>query len=333
MKRIISVLCIAAVLPVWAADPPKPAEPKAYTDPDKAGPDFKIQGEYVGANPEGEKIGCQVIAEGNGQFAGRMLKGGLPGDGWDGKNEIKFKAKPQDGKTRFEFTVPNGPSVKCTFDDGKFIGTDSNGKSAEFKRVVRQSSTEGAKPPAGAIVLFDGSSADEWDHGKIENGLLTTSVPGGQTSKKKFNDFTAHVEFILPYMPKARGQGRGNSGVYVQGRYEIQVLDSFGLEGKNNECGGVYQLHTPKVNMCYPPLQWQTYDIDFTAPKFGADKKKTASGRLTVKHNGVVILDDVELKKMTAGNLVPDNAEPGPIHLQNHGDPVFFRNIWVVEKK
>ena len=110
------------------------------------------------------------------------------------------------------------------------VGAD--GKSAEFKRIVRHSPTEGAKPPAGAIVLFDGTSADAWDHGKVEHGLLSISVPGGQTSKQKFGDFTGHVEFILPFMPKARGQGRGNSGVYLQGRYEVQVLDSFGLKGE-----------------------------------------------------------------------------------------------------
>ncbi len=333
MKKCLFVACLVAVLPALAADPPKKAEPKAFTDPDQAGPDFKIQGEYAGATPEGQKVGAQVIALGDGQFAGRMLRGGLPGDGWDGTHEIRFKTKAEDGKTRFEFTIPNGPTIKCVFEDGKFVATGADGKSVDFKRVIRTSPTEGAKPPAGAIVLFDGTGADEWDHGKIENGLLSVSVPGGQTSKRKFGSYTAHVELILPYMPKARGQGRGNSGVYVNGRYEVQVLDSFGLEGKNNECGGIYSLIAPKVNMCYPPLQWQTYDIDFTAPKFGGDGKKTADARLTVKQNGVVILDDVELKHMTAGNMLPDNAERGPMHLQNHGDPVFYRNIWLVEKK
>jgi hypothetical protein len=133
-------------------------------------------------------------------------------------------------------------------------------------------------------------------------------------------------------MPKARGQGRANSGVYCQGRYEVQVLDSFGLEGKDNECGGIYTLHAPKVNMCYPPPQWQTYDIDFTAPRF-ADGKKTENARITVKHNGVLIQDNVDVKHDTAGNVVPEGPGPGPLHLQNHGNPVFYRNIWLVEKK
>jgi hypothetical protein len=332
MKKCLFVACLVAVLPAFAADPPKKAEPKAFTDPDQAGPDFKIQGEYIGATPDGQKIGAQVIAEGDGKFSGRMLRGGLPGAGWDGAHEIKFKAKPEDGKTRFEFTIPNGPTIKCVFEDGKFVATGVDGTSVDYKRVVRTSPTEGAKPPAGAIVLFDGTNADEWNHGKIENGLLSVSVANGQTSKKKFGSFTAHFELILPYMPKARGQARSNSGVFVNGRYEIQVLDSFGLEGKNNECGGIYSLIAPKVNMCYPPLQWQTYDIDFTAPKF-ADGKKTADARLTVKHNGVTIHDNVELKSLTPGNLLPDDAETGPIYLQNHGNPVFYRNIWLVEKK
>jgi hypothetical protein len=330
MQKFLVVACLIAVLPLWAADPPKKAEPKAYTDPEKAGPDFEIQGEYSGDLP-GAKFGAQVIADGDGKFSFRLLKGGLPGDGWDGQTQKRGVAKTTDGKVIME--MPRDPSAKGEIGNGVLIGANPDGSKTQLKRVVRHSPTEGAKPPAGAIVLFDGSSADEWDHGKIENGLLTTSVPGGQTSKKKFGDFTAHVEFILPFMPKARGQGRGNSGVYVNGRYEIQVLDSFGLEGKNNECAGIYQIFAPKVNMCYPPLQWQTYDIDFTAPKFGADGKKTANSRLTLKHNGVVVHDDVELKRLTPGNLLPDNAEPGPIHLQNHGDPVFYRNIWLIEKK
>jgi hypothetical protein len=222
--------------------------------------------------------------------------------------------------------------VSCVAADGKIKATAKDGNTVEFERTVRHSPTEGEKPPAGAIILFDGTNADAWDHGKIVNGLLTVSVPGGQTSKQKFRDFSAHAEFILPFMPKARGQGRANSGVYCQGRYEVQVLDSFGLEGKDNECGGIYTLHAPKVNMCYPPLQWQTYDIDFTAPRF-ADGKKTANARITVKHNGVLIQDDVEVKDDTAGGVLKEGPEPGPIHLQNHGNPVFYRNIWLVEKK
>ncbi len=328
MTKHLFVGCLIAILPALAADPPKKTEPRAYTDPEKAGPDFKIQGEYTGEFPRSGKFGLQVIAEGDGEFAARFLPGGLPGDGWNGKDR------------RFPATVENG---KMTFGADAGLGNGEIGDGTitlprvgnmTFKRTTRHSPTEGAKPPAGAIVLFDGKSADEWDHGKIEKGLLSVNVPGGQTSKRKFGDFTGHVEFILPFMPKARGQARGNSGVFVNGRYEIQVLDSFGLEGKNNECGGVYSLLAPKVNMCYPPLQWQSYDIDFTAPRFGADGKKTADARLTLKHNGVVVHDNFDLKNMTPGNILPDNAEPGPIQLQNHGgDPVFYRNIWVLEKK
>jgi hypothetical protein len=331
MKRILFAACLI-VLPAFAADPPT-KEPKAYTDSKKAGPDFKMQGEYVGDAPGG-KVAAQVVAEGDGSFAGRMLKGGLPGDGWDGKTEIKFKAKKQDGTIKYEFTIPNGPTIKCTFEDGKIVAVDPDGKKVELLRVVRQGDTQGAKPPTGAIVLFDGKSADAWDHGKIEGGLLSVLVPGGQTSKQKFGDFTAHVEFILPFMPKSKGQARGNSGVYLQGRYEVQVLDSFALAGKNNECAGVYTIAAPSVNMCYPPLQWQTYDIDFTAAKFGADGKKSANARLTLKHNGVTVHDNIEIGHVTGGNLSPESAQPGPFHLQNHGgDPVYYRNIWVVEKK
>jgi hypothetical protein len=158
-------------------------------------------------------------------------------------------------------------------------------------------------------------------------------VPRGQTSKRTFGDCTLHVEFMTPFMPRARGQARGNSGVYLQGRYEVQVLDSFGLEGKNNECGGLYELSDPKVNMCYPPLQWQTYDIAYTAARYDQSGKKVSNARITVRHNGIVVQDNVELARGTRAAPVEEGVAKGPIYLQNHGNPVFYRNIWVVERK
>jgi hypothetical protein len=119
--------------------------------------------------------------------------------------------------------------------------------------------------------------------------------------------------------------------MYVHGRYEVQILDSFGLEGKDNECGGIYQIAEPDVNMCFPPLAWQTYDADFQAARYDDQGNKTANARLTVRHNGVVIHDDLELPRATPGRY-GEGPEPGPLFLQDHGNPVVFRNIWIVEK-
>jgi len=311
--------------PAAPAAAPKP-KPVAYIDAAKAAaadPDFAIQGEYVG-DIKGEKHGIQVVALGDRKFQSVGYQGGLPGEGWD-PSKKKWQGT---GAFSEGIVTVSSDAGTATIKDGLLTVLDTNGeKLAELKKVARQSPTMGAKPPEGAVILFDGKTND-FAPGKVDGDLLTE----GQNSKTKFQSVTLHIEFLTPYMPAARGQGRGNSGVYLQGRYECQVLDSFGLKGENNECGGIYTIAKPAVNMCYPPLQWQTYDMEYTAATFdGAKKIKNAT--LTVKHNGVIIHKDLELPKGTTAAPVKEGADPGPLHLQNHGNPVRYRNVWIAEKK
>jgi hypothetical protein len=200
----------------------------------------------------------------------------------------------------------------------------------ELRRVRRSSPTLGMPPPDGAQVLFAaGGEPNRFKQGRISpDGLLME----GATSLDEFGDCAIHLEFRLPFMPDARGQARGNSGVYLQSRYEVQILDSFGLEGLDNECGGIYKIARPRQNMCLPPLVWQTYDIDFTAPRFDKDGMKTANARITVRHNGELIHDDLELPSPTGGARIKEEGPTGPFFLQNHGNPVRFQNIWVLPK-
>ena len=203
--------------------------------------------------------------------------------------------------------------------------------------------------PPGAIVLFDGKALDAWTkrdgktaaHWKILDGGIM-QVPGGGDiiTKQKFDGkFKLHLEFRVPYMPAAKGQGRGNSGVYLQGRYEVQILDSYGLKSQNNDCGGIYTVAAPRVNACKAPTIWQSYDIDFQAPRC-ADGKIAEPGVMTVVHNGVLIHDKQRLVKKvkdkeeivtnTTAGLGGDPCTPGPILLQDHGNPVQYRNVWLM---
>jgi hypothetical protein len=302
---------------------------EAFTDPAKAGPDFAIQGEYKGElklQEEKAPFGAQVIALGDGKFRGVFFFGGLPGDGWSrGDQQLSVDSKAEDGKVTF-----SGDNGSAKIADGKMTVYDSGGAElGTLEKVERKSPTLGAKPPAGAKVLFDGSDAKEWVGGKIVEDKLLLA---GTRSRDSFQDFSLHLEFRTPFVPKATGQGRGNSGLYLQDRYELQVLDSFGLEGANNECGGFYQIKEPAVNMCFPPLSWQTYDVDFTAARFEGDKK-VKNARVSIKHNGVKIFDDFELPNLTPGGAPTESPGKGPFQLQAHGNPVTYRNIWVVEKK
>jgi len=293
----------------------------------KTDPDFSVQGEYLGHGalfgPNDAKLGAQVIARGHGEFEIFLLAGGLPGKGWKkGDPRLRCEGRRQDRQVAVEGDGLSGEIV-----DGKMtLNSEGREKAIELKRTERKSPTLEAKPPQGAVVLFDGSGVDYFPGAKMteEKNLLS-----GTLSKAEFNSYRLHLEFRLTWMPDAQGQARSNSGVYIHNCYEVQVLDSFGLDGRDNECGGLYGIKEPGVNMCLPPMVWQTYDVDFTAPKFD-DGKKVSCARLTLRHNGVVI-QDLELPRDTPGG---QEEGPGPrgIQLQGHGCHVQYRNIWLEKR-
>jgi hypothetical protein len=311
---------IAADAPPGAATKPKPPPLPTYLTPEEGGQDYKDQGEY-----KNDWGGAQIIALGSNNFRMVTYKGGLPGDGWDKETKQEINGKREGDK--IVFTGTNGYRAELA-NEKITIKSDAGGPWT-MEKTLRHSPAEGAKAPAGAIVLFGADkNLDAWTNVHIDQrGLLES----GCKTKQHFTNYTMHCEFLLPFKPLGRGQDRGNSGVYMQDRYEVQVLDSFGLKGLDNECGGIYTKAKPLVNMCYPPLTWQTYDIDFTAAKFDDSGKKSANARITVKHNGVVIHDNLEINGPTGGGKKEDKTG-GSIQLQGHGNPVFYRNVWVVPK-
>jgi len=299
----------------------------AITDPADVDADYAYQGEYAGSVFEPRRgwiwTGLQVIARGDGKFEAVQYRGGLPGAGWDRQTKHALSGQLHDGV--LTLNSADGGSVTTDGRTATVLGSDSRKRGTLAKRE-RVSPTMHAAAPRNALVLFDGTSADQFEGAKLtEDGLLDV---GGLT-KFPVHDFRLHLEFRLPYMPYATGQGRGNSGVYIQQRYEVQILDSFGLEGVANECGGLYKQQAPDVNMCLPPLVWQTYDIWFTAARFDDAGNKVANARITLVQNGVVIHNHREITAKTGAGK-PETPESLPILLQNHGNPVRYRNVWIV---
>jgi hypothetical protein len=150
---------------------------------------------------------------------------------------------------------------------------------------------------------------------------------GDIMTTERFSDFQVHLEFWLPLMSNASGQSRANSGVYLQGRYEIQVLDSFGQPPQIDGCGAIYGQATPLRNASRPPERWQTYDIIFRSARTGGEPEPA---RVTVWHNGVTIHNNAIVPAVTGGATDGDTGTPGPLLLQDHGDPVRYRNIWLM---
>ena len=300
----------------------------AVTRTANADADFPLQGEFVGnvkaARSKNRPVALQIRAAGDGTFEAAQYMGSFPGNRPPRGKPVRLTGKRTD-----DFAVLSGGAWVVLVHPDHCVLVDPEGKRVgQLQRVERESPTTGAKPPKHAIVLFDGTHTDQFVDAKMtDDGLLIE----GAEIKPMFQDFNLHLEFMLPYMPAGRGQGRANSGVYLQRRYEVQILDSFAIPAANNDSAALYKFRPPDVNMCFPPLVWQTYDIVFTAARWAGDGTKVRNARVTVWHNGVKVHNDVELPNKTGAGKVEEPTLM-PIWLQNHGDPVRFRNIWLIDR-
>jgi len=187
-----------------------------------------------------------------------------------------------------------------------------------------------------AIMLFGGTDFSHWTAGSdkkigwnlVDGAMKVVPKSGSLMTRRDFTDFKMHIEFKIPQMPPdVKGQGRGNSGIYIQRRYEIQILDSYGLPLKENECASIYKYKAPDKNVCTMPGRWQSYDIIFHAARYEG-QKKVKNARITMWHNGILVHDNVDVPNKTGAGQ-QEGPEPGPILLQEHGNEAWFRNIWI----
>lgn len=311
MSRITAVLTAGLFLIATAhAAPPKVED---------------VQGLYEGTLKDA-KVEARLVATGKGTF--KLLIRQPAGDGKTSKIAL-------DGKFEGDEVKFTGQGASAAWANAAVTGNCGPDAPLALKRIVRESPTLGAKPPEGAIVLLDGKNFDEIVKKPLKDGAEQQWVAvdgggilvpkGGFSSKRRFADsFKYHVEFKNPLMPEATGQGRGNSGVHLPCGTEIQVLDSFGMTTyTGGGCGGFYKYKDPDTFDEFslasaPPLQWQTYDIEYRIEK--KDGKPTGRPRITVFHNGIKIHDNFEVQR---------NAREGNLSWQDHNNPVHYRNIWI----
>ena len=293
------------------------------------------EGKFTSGNWKNTAISAKVIAESEGKY---RIQFAAKTSGWRkveiwgrGQNDIAvFLGQANLGNAFMGNYVVTAEAVSGAM-TGSFYQNNEAKAVFKLKRANLKSPTLGMAPPKNAVVLFDGTNLNAWQEraSHIANGVMGVLSKRDYVSKQVFGSHKLHLEFMTPLLRDHHGQARGNSGVYVQGRYEVQVLDSFGDPVADNHCGGIYSQSTPSVNASFPPETWQTYDITFLAPKFDEHGKKIKNARITVKQNGVVIHDDVEMTASTPGGVSRKEAPKGPLFLQNHGDAVNFQYIWI----
>jgi len=207
---------------------------------------------------------------------------------------------------------------------------------ADGAEKVEPKPTLGKKPPKGAVVLlaYEPGKKPTFEHWQSawkasEEGWAEIGKDNLLT-REPFGSMRLHLEFCVPETPGKTGQGAGNSGVYIMDRYEVQILNSYGKKSGAGDCGAIYRQVPPKVNACLPAGQWQSYDIEFHAPRVDADGKKTANARITVVQNGITIHDNQEITGPTGAAGKKQEVAKATLKLQNHGNPVRFRNVWLV---
>ncbi len=283
-------------------------------------------------------ISAQIVALGKGKHVAKLNV-----DGNIIEVEGKTKGKAEDGLCLYDQTLDLGPDMGGKYHivgqvtGGVFtaeIDGETQDGAFELKRVVKGSPTMGQKAPEGAKVLLDGSNLDAWvvqPYWKLLGGGAMGMRKSSIHTKEEFGSAQYHIEFKTPFMPEEApgSQARGNSGVYLMGRYEVQVLDSFTEEPRDNFCGGIYKKAVPVVNACAPPEEWQTYDITFHAPQYDGSGKKVKDATITAVHNGITIHDNVVLPDVTPGGVSGEEAPVGVLMFQDHGDDVNYRNVWV----
>lgn len=313
-----------------AVDTEVPKTDEAPSDVAFSYPEEFVQGEYAGSmlvDGRWQTYGLQVVARSSGKYSAKLFSGGLPSEknlrpypteleGQAQENHLSLKSI---GGLKFEFLA--SPVYQ-------FVQYDSQRKiMAQLLRIQRYSTTLGLAPPADAVVLFRDGQIRE-----LTNASLSPAgnLAIGATTNFPVEDFRLHVEFRLPFQAEKSNQDRGNSGIYIQRRYELQILDSFGEPPLENNAGSIYKRIAPLGNMSLPPLSWQTYDIWFTAARWAPDGKKIANARVTLQHNGIVVHDNTEIPGKTGAGWA-EGPEPQAILFQDHRDPVEFRNVWLVK--
>jgi len=299
------------------------------------------EGTYHADQWQTTKASAKVIAEGPGYYRVVVQAESLA----PGEPTAQFEIYGVQQGTRVNlFGRANAAHWHGTIAGDKLVADPGYyGMDVELRKAVRKSPSEGAPPPAEAVVLLPfspGQAPDisAWNGGpwkpQGDGSLQCDPGKGSITTKRSFGDMKLHVEFWLPLMADSFGQGRANSGVIINNIYEIQVLDSFGLVPSTGDCAAIYSQTRPKVNACFPPEQWQTYDITFRGPRMNPDGSVREKARVTVEHNGIKVQDDIPIDGATAGHepgKPPANAATGPLQLQDHGNRVRYRNVWLVE--
>jgi hypothetical protein len=322
-----------------AAPPAKAAAPPAKaTTPTKERLPDPVTGEYSGkVSRPGQDIKAEAKVIGTGSEEYEVVLTWTEG----GKgNTIRWPARVEGGKVIFD-GQNDAMEVVGVIADQKLTATVKGKFEGKFnlEYTRRTSRTEGDPPLEGGEVLLpyaEGkpTSTAEWtnDTWKAQPDGSMLVGKGNNSTKKSFGDCRLHIEFYIPYEPDCKGQDRGASGVFLQGRYEIQILDSFGQDPTIDGCGAITGVRVPRPGAPLPPARWQTYDIVFRAPVLDGDTVLKPA-IITVVQNGMKIHDIIKVDKATAGGVAGPPVEKSPLMLQEHGSPVRFRNIWIKELK